>query len=52
MMIGQKAVLSNPGHMMALPPEKTGAHRLRTMPPTWKSGIMFTEEMAASGTVG
>ena len=27
---------------MALPPDNTGAHKLRTMPPTWNRGIMFT----------
>ena len=45
MTIGQNAVLSKPGHMIALPPEKTGAQRFRTIPPTWNSGIMFTRSL-------
>ena len=28
--------------MIVLPPDNAGAHKLRTIPPTWKSGIMFT----------
>jgi len=37
-----QAVASKPAHMMALPQENMGAHRLRTIPPTWNKGIMFT----------
>ncbi len=38
----QNAAASKPAHIIALPPDRMGAKRLRTMPPTWKSGIMFT----------
>ena len=43
--MGQNVVLSKPEHMIALPPEKTGAQRFLTMPPTWKRGIMFTRNL-------
>jgi hypothetical protein len=39
---GQNEVASKPAHMIAEPPDMIGARRLRTMPPTWKRGIMFT----------
>jgi hypothetical protein len=38
----QKAMASKPAHMMAEPPDSIGARRLRTIPPTWKRGIIFT----------
>lgn len=44
----QKAPASKPAHIMALPPDRSGAKRLRTMPPTWKSGIMFTTKRVQS----
>jgi hypothetical protein len=33
---------SNPPHMMEDPPERIGASKFRIIPPTWKSGIIFT----------
>ena len=38
----QKAIASKPEHMMVLPPVIIGAKRLRTIPPTWNNGIIFT----------
>ncbi len=40
----QNVMTSNPIHMIELPPEKTGANKLRTIPPTWNNGIMLTRE--------
>ena len=48
----QNAMASKPAHMIALPPLRRGASRLRTMPPTWKRGIMFTAEIVRRGTQG
>lgn len=39
----QKAAASKPAHITAAPPDSMGANKLRTIPPTWKRGIMFTE---------
>ena len=39
----QNAAASKPAHIIALPPEIIGAKRFHTIPPTWNSGIMFTE---------
>ena len=40
----QNASGSNPVQTIVLPPDRSGANRFRTIPPTWKRGIMFTKE--------
>ena len=40
----QNASGSKPVQTIELPPDRIGANRFRTMPPTWKRGIIFTKK--------